>query len=81
MIGGSKAWRFRHLSRGFLLPNPKVPEDPSQYRPCSAPTNNRHWRDALLEDTNEAADEERNRADVLDYDGGIRYKRPEIVGL
>lgn len=67
--------------QGFFLRNPEIPKNPSQDSPCSAPRNDRNWRDALLKDANEAADKEGDGTNVLNYDSRIRRKRPEIVWL
>ena len=73
--------RLVHSTRGLLLRNPEIPKNPSQNSACSAPRNDRNWRDALLKDANEAADEEGDGTDVLNYNRRIRHKRPEIVRL
>ena len=47
-------------SEGLLLPDPEIPEYPSQDRPCAAPADHRHGRDTFLEDDDEAAHEDRD---------------------
>ena len=45
-------------SQGLLLPDPEIPEYPSQDGPDAAPADHRHGRDTFLEDDDEAAYED-----------------------
>ncbi len=68
------------IIRGPLSSDPEIPHHPSHHRPDAAPAHHRHGRDPLLEDADEAADEDDDRADVLHDDGRVRDEGPEFVG-
>ena len=62
-----------------LLTDPEIPEHPAQNRASAAPAYDRDWRDALLVDANEGADEDGDGGDVLDNNSRVCDQRPEIV--
>ena len=74
--------RSQHLRGnlcGFLLSKPKIPKHPSQYSASAPPANNCNRRDAVLNDSDKTAHKDSDGTDMLDDDGRVRHKRPEIV--
>jgi len=64
----------------FFLAHPVVSKNPAQYRAYGSPADHGDWRDALLKDDRETAEEYDDRSDMLDDDAGVYNQRPELVG-
>lgn len=64
---------------GCLMTDPEIPEHPAQNCASAAPAYDRDWRDALLVDAHEGADEDRDGGYMLDNDSRVCDQRPEIV--
>lgn len=63
----------------LLLPDPRIPQNPSHGRPNTSPADNRDRTDAVLDNTHEAADENSNRTDMLHNNRRVRNKRPKVI--